>query len=263
MLACLRHHRSVEPLGMTRLSVNVNKIAVLRNSRGGREPSVRRAAEACIGAGAHGITVHPRPDQRHIRPDDVHDLAALCRGRVEFNIEGNPFAPPRGGYPGLLELVRATRPDQVTLVPDADSQLTSDHGFEPQQDIVQLQALLPALRQHAGRVSVFVDAGRTDFTALAALGAARVEIYTGPYAHAHAVGSCDAALEDCRRTAEAAHAVGLDVNAGHDLDQTNLPRLRAVIPTLAEVSIGHALINEALYAGLVPTVRAYLDLLTD
>ncbi|WP_297904529.1 pyridoxine 5'-phosphate synthase [Metallibacterium sp.] len=248
---------------MTQLSVNVNKIAVLRNSRGGDEPSVLQAARTCIESGAQGITVHPRPDLRHIRPRDVLQLAELCHGRVEYNIEGNPFAPPRGAYPGLLELVRATHPAQVTLVPDGDAQLTSDHGFALPGDIVKLQPLVAALRAHAGRVSVFVDAGATDFTALAGIGVARIEIYTGPYAEACIAGDCSDALDACVHTAQAAHAAGLMVNAGHDLDQRNLLLLRTAIPNLAEVSIGHALIGEALYAGLAPTVRAYLVLLRD
>lgn len=248
---------------MTQLSVNVNKIAVLRNSRGGNEPSVEHAARTCIEAGAQGITVHPRPDLRHIRPHDVLQLAKLCRSKVEYNIEGNPFAPPRGAYPGLLELVRATRPAQATLVPDGDAQLTSDHGFALPGDLVKLQPLVAALRAHAGRVSVFVDAGATDFTALAGIGVARIEIYTGPYAEACAAGDCSGALDACVRTAQAARTAGLMVNAGHDLDQRNLPLLRTAIPDLAEVSIGHALIGEALYAGLAPTVRAYLALLRD
>ena len=246
---------------MTRLSVNGNKIAVLRNSRGGAEPSVARAATTCIEAGAHGITVHPRPDLRHIHPHDVLDLAGLCRGRVEFNIEGNPFAPARGAYPGLLELVRAARPDQVTLVPDGDGQITSDHGFKLPEDIASLQSLVAALRVHCGRVSVFIDAGAVALAPLARIGVARVEIYTGPYAIAHAAGVADAALSACARSAAAARAAGLAVNAGHDLDLTNLPALRAVIPDLAEVSIGHALIVDAIYTGLAPTVRAYLDVL--
>ncbi|THD11819.1 pyridoxine 5'-phosphate synthase [Metallibacterium scheffleri] len=246
---------------MTQLSVNVNKIAVLRNSRGGNEPSVEHAARTCIEAGAQGITVHPRPDQRHIRPQDVLELADLCHGKVEYNIEGNPFAPPRGAYPGLLELVRATRPAQVTLVPDGDAQLTSDHGFSLPGDIVKLWPLVAALRAHAGRVSVFVDAGATDFTGLVGIGVARIEIYTGPYAEACVGADYSAALDACVRTARAARAAGVLVNAGHDLNQRNLPQLRAFIPDLAEVSIGHALISEALYTGLAPAVHAYLALL--
>ncbi|NEK70637.1 MAG: pyridoxine 5'-phosphate synthase, partial [Xanthomonas perforans] len=140
----------------TQLSVNVNKIAVLRNSRGGADPDVVQAARACIAAGAHGITVHPRPDQRHIRADDVLALSALTRAQaVEFNIEGNPFAPPRAGYPGLLELCRATRPQQITLVPDGDGQLTSDHGFDFAQDTTQLAELITAFKQLGSRVSLF------------------------------------------------------------------------------------------------------------
>lgn len=246
---------------MPHLSVNVNKIAVLRNSRGGALPSVTRAAAICIEAGAQGITVHPRPDLRHIHPADVAALSALCRGRAEFNIEGNPFAPARGAYPGLFELVRAARPDQVTLVPDADAQITSDHGFMPASDAARLQPLVEALRRHAGRVSVFLDAGTVDLHALAALGVGRIEIYTGPYAAAFSAGSPAEALQACARSAAAALAAGLGVNAGHDLDQTNLPALCAALPRLDEVSIGHALIGEALYDGLAPTVRNYLRLL--
>ncbi len=248
---------------MTKLSVNVNKIAVLRNSRGGTEPSVLRAARTCIEAGADGITVHPRPDLRHIRPSDVREIAALCRGRVEFNVEGNPFAPARGAYPGLIELVRATRPDQVTLVPDADGQLTSDHGFVFPRDMGVLRPVVRDLLLYAGRVSVFVDAGADQFQSLAEIGVARIEIYTGPYAAAHASGTWQAALEECVKSARGAEHAGLAVNAGHDLDQGNLPDLLAAIPGLAEVSIGHALVADALYAGLAPTVNAYQALLRD
>lgn len=177
------------------LSVNVNKIAVLRNSRGGTDPDVLQAARTCIAAGAHGITVHPRPDQRHIRAGDVLALSALTREHaVEFNIEGNPFAPPRAGYPGLLELCRATRPEQITLVPDGDGQLTSDHGFDFAQDTTQLAELIAAFKAVGSRVSLFVDAGNPDIAGAAALGADRVELYTGPYAHAHASGQTDTAL---------------------------------------------------------------------
>ena len=145
---------------MTALSVNVNKVAVLRNSRGGATPDVVHAATACLDAGAHGITVHPRPDARHIRADDVHALAALTRARgVDFNIEGNPFAPPRAGYPGLLALCEAARPAQATLVPDGDGQLTSDHGFDFRGDLGELRALVAALKALGCRVSLFVDAG--------------------------------------------------------------------------------------------------------
>jgi pyridoxine 5-phosphate synthase len=246
---------------MTLLSVNLNKIAVLRNSRGGSEPDICRAAETCIAAGCGGITVHPRPDQRHVRPDDVRALAAMLRGRVEYNIEGNPFAPPRGGYPGLLELAREVRPSQVTLVPDSDGQLTSDHGFELARDVERLQPLVAQLRDLGCRVSLFVDAGSQDFDLAAVIGVQRIEIYTGPYAQAFADGDPAAALASCADTARRAQQAGLAVNAGHDLSQANLGTFRAAIPGLAEVSIGHALIGEALYEGLATTVRHYLQIL--
>ena len=243
---------------MTVLSVNVNKVAVLRNSRGGDEPSVVEAARVAMAAGCGGITVHPRPDARHIRADDVHALAGLVRGRVEFNIEGNPFAPPRAGYPGLLALVEATRPQQVTLVPDGDGQLTSDHGFDPRRDAARLAPHVAALVATGARVSVFVDSAATGFEAFAAIGVARIELYTGPYAAAFAGGDASAELARQRAAAEGAQAAGLAVNAGHDLSQANLGTFLRAVPGVAEVSIGHALFGEALYAGLDATVRAYL-----
>jgi pyridoxine 5-phosphate synthase len=246
---------------MTALSVNVNKIAVLRNSRGGREPDVCAAAAACIAAGAQGITVHPRPDQRHVRPDDVLDLATLVAGRAEFNIEGNVFAPARGAYPGLLELVERTRPTQCTLVPDSDAQITSDHGFDLRADGARLRPLIAALKSRGCRVSLFMDADSPDIERAAEAGADRIEIYTGPYADAFARASHGQELDACVRTAQRARASGLGVNAGHDLSLANLGALRDAIPFLAEVSIGHALVSEALYAGLVPTVQAYLKIL--
>lgn len=242
----------------TALSVNLNKIAVLRNSRGGGEPDVLRAGIACLDAGAHGLTVHPRPDARHIREDDVFALAALCHARgVEFNIEGNPFAPPRPGYPGLLALCEATRPAQVTLVPDGDGQLTSDHGFDFKRDGAALRPLVAACKALGCRVSVFVDVGDPDVARAADCGADRVELYTGPYAEAFADGNPGAALAAAARTARDAQAAGLAVNAGHDLNQANLGAFLAAVPGVHEVSIGHALIGEALYAGLDATVRAY------
>ena len=243
---------------MTVLSVNVNKIAVLRNSRGGGEPDVRHAGIACLDAGAHGLTVHPRPDARHIREDDVHVLAALCHARgVEFNIEGNPFAPPRAGYPGLLALCEAARPAQVTLVPDGDGQLTSDHGFDFIRDGDALRPLVAAFKAQGCRVSVFVDVGDTEVARAAACGADRIELYTGPYAEAFAMGDAAAALAAAAATARHAQAAGLAVNAGHDLNQANLAAFLLAVPQVREVSIGHALIGEALYAGIEATVRAY------
>ncbi|NIK40879.1 pyridoxine 5-phosphate synthase [Xanthomonas arboricola] len=246
----------------TQLSVNVNKIAVLRNSRGGHDPDVVQAARTCIAAGAHGITVHPRPDQRHIRADDVLALSALTREHgVEFNIEGNPFAPPRDGYPGLLALCRATRPEQVTLVPDGDGQLTSDHGFDFAQDTTQLAALIASFKAVGARVSLFVDAGNPDIAQAAVLGADRIELYTGPYAQAHLSGQPSAAFKLFSDAAQRAAAAGLGVNAGHDLSQANLGDFLGAVPGVLEVSIGHALIREALYQGLDATVRAYLGIL--
>lgn len=242
----------------TALSVNLNKIAVLRNSRGGAEPDVVRAGTACLDAGAHGLTVHPRPDARHIREEDVLALAALCRARgVEFNIEGNPFAPPRPGYPGLLALCEAARPAQVTLVPDGDGQLTSDHGFDFARDGEALRPFIAAFKALGARVSVFVDVGDPQVARAADCGADRVELYTGPFAEAHAAGDAGAALVAAATTARHAQSAGLAVNAGHDLNQANLGAFLQAVPGVREVSIGHALIGEALYAGLEATVQAY------
>lgn len=249
------------PTYMTLLSVNLNKIAVLRNSRGGDEPSLARAAQTCIEAGCGGITVHPRPDQRHIRPDDVRMLAQLLRGRVEYNIEGNPFADARGSYPGLLALAREVRPTQITLVPDSDGQITSDHGFDLAHDAERLAPVVAAFRELGCRVSLFVDPGTTNFEPAVRIGAQRVEIYTGPYAAAFAEGRVGDALAACVETARRAQQAGLAVNAGHDLSQANLGTFKAAIPGLAEVSIGHALIGEALYEGLATIVRRYLQIL--
>ncbi len=246
---------------MTLLSVNLNKIAVLRNSRGGDEPDLSRAAQTCIKAGCGGITVHPRPDLRHIRPQDVRTLAALLRGRVEYNIEGNPFAAPRDAYPGLIALAREVRPTQVTLVPDDDGQLTSDHGFDLHRDAQRLRPIVQELRELGCRVSLFVDAGSDGFELARDIGASRVEIYTGPYAEAFAAGDPAAALKACVATARQAQKAGLAINAGHDLSQANLGTFKAAIPGLAEVSIGHALIGEALYQGLAVSVRRYLQIL--
>lgn len=243
---------------MTVLSVNLNKIAVLRNSRGGPLPDVLQAGRTCLDAGAHGLTVHPRPDARHIRTDDVHVLAALCAERnVELNVEGNPFAPPRTGYPGLLALCEATRPAQVTLVPDGDGQLTSDHGFAFVRDGAALAPLIASFKALGCRVSVFADVGDPDVVLAAALGADRIELFTGPYAQAFADGDASRALATAADTARCAQGAGLAINAGHDLDQANLARFLASVPDVREVSIGHALIGDALYAGLDATVRAY------
>lgn len=247
---------------MTALSVNVNKIAVLRNSRGGSIPDVVRAARACLDAGAHGITVHPRPDARHIRSDDVLALSALCRDYgTEFNLEGNPFAPPRAGYPGFHALCAQARPAQATLVPDGDMQLTSDHGFDCARDGSGLRPHIAALQVLGCRVSLFVDSADAHIALAATLGADRVELYTGPFADACAAGDAGAALAACVAGARRAQDAGLGVNAGHGLSQHNLSRFLAAVPGVLEVSIGHALIDEALYAGLSATVRSYLRIL--
>ncbi|GAB1595030.1 pyridoxine 5'-phosphate synthase [Lysobacter claricitrinus] len=257
---------------MTLLSVNVNKIAVLRNSRGGREPDVVRAAATCLDAGAAGITVHPRPDARHITADDVHALSVLTRERgVELNLEGNPFAPPRAGYPGFLALCEAVRPAQATLVPDSDAQITSDHGFDFSGDVGRLRELIAALKALDCRVSLFVDADAEAATLpadhgverAATVGADRVELYTGPFAEAFAASTAEAALASARRVAMRAQAVGLGVNAGHDLSQVNLGAFLRGVPDVLEVSIGHALIGEALYDGLAPTVAGYLRVIRE
>jgi pyridoxine 5-phosphate synthase len=248
---------------MTALSVNVNKIAVLRNSRGGDEPDVVRAARTCLYAGAHGITVHPRPDQRHIRHADVLALSGLTREHgVELNLEGNPFAPAREGYAGFVDLCRQVRPAQATLVPDNDGQLTSDHGFDFDQDAERLRPLIAGLKACGCRISLFVDAGGTGLDRAREIGADRIEIYTGPYAQAQASGDARSALDACVATARQAQALGLGVNAGHDLSQANLDDFLEAVPHLLEVSIGHALISEALYAGLERTIHRYLGLLS-
>lgn len=248
---------------MTALSVNVNKIAVLRNSRGGNEPDVVSAALACLEAGAHGITVHPRPDARHIRSDDVLALAALTRSHgVEFNLEGNPFAPPRAGYPGFAALCEQARPAQATLVPDGDGQLTSDHGFDFARDGERLRPHIAALKALGCRVSLFVDAG-TEVEQAARIGADRIELYTGPYAGAHAANEASAALALCARTARRAQSAGLGVNAGHDLNQSNLSAFLYGVPRVLEVSIGHALIADALYTGIAVTVGDYLRIIQE
>jgi pyridoxine 5-phosphate synthase len=247
----------------TALSVNVNKIAVLRNSRGGTEPDVLQAARACIEAGCQGITVHPRPDARHIRPADVLALAAVLPEHIEFNIEGNPFAPASGAYPGLLALIKAARPAQATLVPDGDGQLTSDHGFDLVGDQSALREHISAIRALGVRVSLFVDedVSLESLERARELGADRIEIYTGPYAERHLLRPGSAAAQACASLAQRARSLGLNVNAGHDLSQHNLADLLRAAPQIAEVSIGHALIGEALYEGLHQTVQRYLALI--
>ena len=252
---------SIHTRTRTQLSVNVNKIAVLRNSRGGSLPSPLDFARRCLAAGADGITVHPRPDERHIRASDVYELASLCHSAgVEFNIEGNPFAPARGNYPGLLALCASTSPAQVTLVPDSDGQITSDHGFNFAADEAALRDVIPAFAELGARISVFADAETPDFALARSCGAARIELYTGPYADAFDLDDAGALASAVARFADAARraqAAGLGVNAGHDLSQFNLAYFLSNVPGVAEVSIGHALVSECLIDGLPETLARY------
>ncbi len=254
---------------MTVLSVNLNKIAVLRNSREGHRPSVTAAARVVISAGVKGITVHPRPDQRHIRPADVYDLKALLAQDypdVEFNIEGNPDAPPNSdGYPGFDALIESARPTQATLVPDSDDQLTSDHGWDLSKRHEPLIEKTRLYQSYGARVSLFMDPVVEQIDAAKAHGADRVELYTGPLAEiiwARGVddNEAQACLANYARAARHAHDIGLGVNAGHDLDLGNLSAFCQQVE-VEEVSIGHALIADALDRGLYESVRAYLALL--
>ncbi|MDH5329412.1 MAG: pyridoxine 5'-phosphate synthase [Aquincola sp.] len=233
------------------LSVNVNKVALLRNTRHLGIPGVVRAATLCLEAGAQGITVHPRPDARHIRPDDVRDLAALMAQwpAAEFNIEGNPLD-------NLMAFVREFRPHQTTFVPDAPGQFTSDHGFGI-ADLSRVAPLVAEARALGVRVSLFMDADPQAIAAVATIGADRIELYTEPYAAAHGTAQAVAQLERYRAAASAALAVGLGVNAGHDLNRANLTDFLRAVPGVQEVSIGHALIADALELGYGETVREY------
>lgn len=257
----------------TRLSVNLNKLCLLRNARGGDQPDVAEFARLTLDAGADGLTLHPRPDARHATADDVRVFAKLLAKyrtqhpsrHVELNVEGNPFAEARTGYPGLLEIVRASQPDQVTFVPDADGQLTSDHGFDPKQDADTLASIVAAYKPHCGRISVFVDAGHTHLEAFSAIGIDRIELYTGPFSQAHQQQSLHSdvwihTIAACQQTVKAARHAGLGVNAGHDLDQNNLSDLRTHLGLIDEVSIGHALTVEALRDGWQPTIERYVAL---
>lgn len=233
------------------LSVNVNKVALLRNTRHLAVPSVTRAAALCLEAGAQGITVHPRPDGRHICAHDVAELARLLREwpHAEFNIEGNPFE-------NLMGFIRAHRPQQCTFVPDAPGQFTSDHGFAL-ADLERAAPFVAEARDLGVRVSLFMDPDPALMPAVRAIGADRVELYTEPYAAAHGAAAQDAELARYASAAEAAMAVGLGINAGHDLSRANLTQFLRAVPGVQEVSIGHALIADALELGYAEAVRDY------
>ena len=243
---------------MTALSINLNKIALIRNSREGNYPSVVEHAKTCIDCGVDGITVHPRPDQRHIRPDDVRQLAVLTHPfeAVEFNIEGNPFASACGSYPGLVSPVKETQPDQCTLVPDADNQLTSDRGFDLTQQADQLVPIINEIKAMGVRVSLFMDSDLQQIKLASEVGADRIELYTGPYAAAWGSSQLETIFQQHLEAAKLASSLGLGVNAGHDLNLDNLAKF-ASIPNLLEVSIGHAFTVDSLNMGMVSALKAY------
>jgi len=233
---------------MTRLSVNINKIATLRNSRGGVNPSVKDAAVNCQKFGAQGITIHPRPDERHITRQDVYEIKPLIT--TEFNIEGYPSKD-------FLEMVTELKPDQVTLVPDKHHQLTSDHGWDTWENMSFLKDVISLLRENKIRSSIFVDADPIAIEGAAEIKTDRIELYTEPYAILFPIDR-NKAVESFIEAAKTAYSLGIEVNAGHDLNLENLNYLYKNIPNLKEVSIGHALIADALYLGLETTIHKYL-----
>ncbi len=245
----------------TKLSVNLNKVALLRNQRDVGYPSVVDAGRTILVAGAHGLTIHPRPDQRHIRYNDVYELAEMMdqegyRSKgIEFNIEGNPFDD-------FMKLCEDTRPDQATLVPDDPTQSTSDHGWDMDNDKERLKPIIKELQAMGCRVSLFMNADANQMQAVKETCAERIELYTGPYSEAFDNGDYQAVLKDYAKTAQAAHDLGLGINAGHDLTTFNLPAFKTALPMLAEVSIGHAFIADALWLGFDDTVKAYLKSLS-
>jgi pyridoxine 5-phosphate synthase len=238
-----------------KLSVNVNKVATLRNSRGGREPDVVQSVDVCVAAGAPGITVHPRADERHIRRSDVYDIAERLKRtpEVELNIEGDP-------RPDLLDLVLRIRPTQCTLVPVAPGEITSQAGWSASTDVNLLKSVVNAIKKLGVRVSMFIDPVPDAVKWAAEVGGDRVELYTEPFARAFEADRGESSFKTYAAAAELAHSLGLGINAGHDLDLKNL-RLFRTLPHLEEVSIGHALISHALYVGLERSVYDYLDAL--
>lgn len=240
------------PSRRTALSVNVNKVALVRNTRHLGIPSVMRAAQLCLEAGAQGITIHPRPDERHIRGTDVYELAELMQSwpQAEFNIEGNPTQ-------NLMAFIRNVKPHQATFVPDSEDQFTSDHGWSFPQDAERLKPLIAECKALGVRVSLFMDPVPAQMAAAKAAGADRVELYTEPYAAAWGTPEQALQLATYAQAAQAALDAGLEVNAGHDLNRDNLAAFVALVPGVAEVSIGHALIADALELGYANTVKAY------
>ena len=236
---------------MTRLSVNINKIGTLRNSRGGVMPSVKEAAVNCQKFGAQGITVHPRPDERHITRKDVYEIKPIIT--TEFNIEGYPSED-------FLKMVIEVHADQVTLVPDTHNQLTSDHGWDTWKNLSFLKEVISRLQENGIRTSIFVDADPIAIEGAAETKTNRIELYTEPYAKLYPINR-NKAIEPFTEAAKVAGSLGLDVNAGHDLSLENLNFMYRHIPNLKEVSIGHALIADALYLGLETTIQKYLDCL--
>ena len=234
---------------MTHLSVNINKIATLRNARGGNNPDVIKVALDCEKFGADGITVHPRPDERHITYKDVHDLKTVLT--TEFNIEGNPTEEK------FVKLVLETKPHQVTLVPDAQGQLTSDHGWDTVKNQDYLIKTITLFKNAGIRVSIFVDPVTAMVEAAATTGTDRIELYTESYASAFAKGNKETAILPYTEAANLAHQLGLGINAGHDLDLQNLAYFKNAVPHLNEVSIGHALVCDSLYLGLHNTIQLY------
>lgn len=239
---------------MTKLSVNINKIATLRNSRGGNNPDVVKSAVDAQRFGADGITVHPRPDERHIRYQDVRDIKKIIT--TEFNMEGNPQEQK------FVDLVLEVRPDQVTLVPDALGQITSNHGWDTVQHRDYLQKIIAVFKNAGIRVSIFVDPVVAMVEGAAETGTDRIELYTEAYAHGFAAGNKEGAIAPYVAAAKRARELGLGLNAGHDLDLHNLKYFAQNIPGLDEVSIGHALICDALYLGFENSIQLYKRQLT-
>ena len=264
------------------LSVNLNKIALIRNSRPGNNPDLLAYASKLLTAGANGLTVHPRPDQRHIRPEDCYQIKGMLDelnhnrddSIIEFNIEGNPFAEfcaaPRddfNNYPGFIEILAKAQPNQATLVPDSDSQLTSDHCFDLSGETTALEQLIAKVHQLGCRVSLFMDPDPEQIRRAKDIGADRIELYTGPYADAFteallsgSTSHVDRLFKQHVRAAEQAEKLGLGVNAGHDLNLQNLSQYRQ-LPHLLEVSIGHALTIDSLELGSEKAIKAYCDIL--